>query len=118
MLRKLFNDEAGFVVSAELALIVTLIFTAVAVGVAVARDALVNEYNDISEMVGTMDQSYNVLGQRVDGGNSAGAHPYHGENRGMGFNDYGDNCDCAPVTLTDVCGKDDPSGTGARENAS
>jgi hypothetical protein len=37
-MRKLFNDEAGFVVSAELALIVTLIFTAVVVGVAVARD--------------------------------------------------------------------------------
>jgi hypothetical protein len=112
-MRKLFNDEAGFVVSAELALIVTLIFTAVAVGVAVARDALVTEYNDISEMIGVMDQSWNVQGQSVsDGGLGAKGH---GSNKGMGYNDEQDICDCKPVTFPEVCGKDDPSGTGNAE---
>ena len=105
-MRKLFNDEAGFVVSAELALIVTLIFTAVAVGVAVARDALVAEYNDISEMIGVVNQSYNVAGHSVSGGT---ALSYHGENSGFGFNDETDTCDCKPVAYTTVCGKDDPS---------
>lgn len=111
-MRKLFNDEAGFVVSAELALIVTLIFTAVAVGVAVARDALVSEYNDISEMIGTMDQTYNVQGQRVQDG--AGGKD-HGANKGMGYNDQADICDCKAVTQVEVCGKDDPSATGNPE---
>ena len=105
-MRKFFNDEAGFVVSAELALIVTLIFTAVAVGVAVARDALVNEYNDISEMIGVVDQSYNVAGQATSGGTVLS---YHGINKGFGFNDEADACDCKAVTLSTVCGKDDPS---------
>ncbi len=115
MLRKLFNDEAGFVVSAELVLIVTLIFTAVAVGMAVARDALVGEFNDISEMIGTVDQTYNVQGQSVaDGaGNKA-----HGSNNGMGFNDQGDLCDCKAVTAVEICGKDDPSATGQSESTS
>ncbi len=112
-MRKLFNDEAGFVVSAELALIVTLIFTAVAVGVAVARDALVTEYNDISEMIGVMDQSYNVQGQKVDDG-GLGTKP-HGQNKGMGYNDQADVCDCKAVEFPEVCGKNDPSGTGNAE---
>lgn len=111
-MRKLFNDEAGFVVSAELALIVTLIFTAVAVGLAVARDSLVNEYNDLSEMIGTMDQTYNVQGQRVADG--VGGKD-HGSNLGFGYNDFGDVCDCQPVTLVEICGKNDPNGGGTAE---
>ena len=107
-MRKLFNDEAGFVVSAELALIVTLIFTAVAVGVAVARDALVTEYNDISEMIGTMDQSYNVAGHSV----ARDSEKVHGDNSSFGYNDGQDECDCKDVNMSNVCGKDDPSDNG------
>ena len=110
-MRKLFNDEAGFVVSAELALIVTLIFTAVAVGVAVARDALVNEYNDISEMIGVVDQTYNVAGQNV----SRGSGVEHALNKSFGYNDGADDCDCKDVEWTNVCGKDDPSNNGTNE---
>ena len=112
-MRKLFNDEAGFVVSAELALIVTLIFTAVAVGVAVARDALVGEYNDISEMIGVVDQTWNVQGQSIDD-NGLGAKG-HGSNNGMGYNDGQDICDCKAVAFPEVCGKDDPTGLGQPE---
>jgi hypothetical protein len=115
-MRKLFNDEAGFVVSAELALIVTLIFTAVAVGVAVARDSLVNEYNDISEMIGVVDQSWNVNGTAVSNGGATGTHPNHGENNAMGFNDEGDVCDCKAVTYKSICGKDQTGGSGAGED--
>ena len=113
-MRKLFNDEAGFVVSAELALIVTLIFTAVAVGVAVARDALVTEYNDISEMIGVMDQSWNVQGQSVDDGGLGTKG--HGANNGMGYNDGADVCDCQAVAYPEVCGKADPSGIAQNED--
>ncbi|MHC4876478.1 MAG: hypothetical protein ACYTGL_08260 [Planctomycetota bacterium] len=115
MLRKLFNDEAGFVVSAELVLIVTLIFTAAAVGMAVARDALVQEFNDVSEMIGTLDQSYNVQGQSV--AEPGGTKP-HGSNNGMGFNDMGDACDCKAVTMIEICGKDQVGGTGQSESQS
>ncbi|MBI1313647.1 hypothetical protein GC176_20335 [bacterium] len=96
-MRKLFNDEAGFVVSAELALIVTLIFTAVAVGVAVARDALVAEYNDISDMIGVMDQSYAVAGHKAS--TTVSGQAEHGHNQGFGYTDMGDACDCDVVSL-------------------
>lgn len=61
-MRKLFNDEHGFVVSAELMLVITLMFCAAAVGWAAVRDALVNELNDVSHAIGTVSQSYSVVG--------------------------------------------------------
>ncbi|MBI1313649.1 hypothetical protein GC176_20345 [bacterium] len=113
MLRKLFNDEAGFVVSAELALIVTLVFTAVAVGVAVARDALVAEYNDISDMIGTMDQSYTVVGHSAT--NTVGPVATHGTNNSFGFADLGDSCDCDSVALSTIAAKTQVGGKATSE---
>jgi hypothetical protein len=111
MFHALLNDESGFVVSAELTLIITLVFTAVAVGIAVVRDAMVTELNDVSEMIGAVSQSYNVTGLRKpkDTGKP------HGECSGFGYNDQQDVCDCKPVLFSEVCGKDDPSGTGIAE---
>ncbi len=113
MIRALANDETGFVVSAELTLIVTLVFTSVAVGIAVVRDAMVTELNDVSEMIGVVSQSYNVTGLRKpkDTGKP------HGECSGFGYNDQTDVCDCQPVQFPEVCGKNDPSCTGVDEGS-
>ena len=59
MLRNLLNDENGFLISAELVLIFTLVFCAVAVGVSVVRDSLVLELGDFAEAIGALDQSCN-----------------------------------------------------------
>lgn len=111
MIHALLHDESGFVISAELTLIITLTFTAVAVGLAVVRDATVAELNDVSEMIGTVSQSYNVVGLKKD---KNSGRP-HAECSGFGFNDQQDACDCQPVTFVEVCGKDDPSATGRDE---
>lgn len=111
MIRALAIDETGFVVSAELTLIVTLVFTSVAVGIAVVRDAMVTELNDVSEMIGVVSQSYNVTGLRKP----KNTGKPHGECSGFGFNDQSDVCDCQPVQFPEVCGKNDPSGTGVDE---
>lgn len=113
MLNAMLHDENGFVVSAELALIVTLIFTGVAVGMAVARDALVTELNDVSEMFGTVSQTYNVTGLRKPRNNGK----YHATCNGFGYNDGQDECDCKPVLFNNVCGKNDPSNNGINEGA-
>ena len=105
MMRNLFNDEAGFLISAELVLIFTLVFCAVAVGFAVVRDALVYELGDVAEAIGALDQSYNFRGIRADLENDG----QHARCSGSGFNDEEDDCDCKGITLTSVCGKDDPS---------
>ncbi|MBI1313648.1 hypothetical protein GC176_20340 [bacterium] len=114
MINALYNDDCGFVVSAELALIVTLIFTAVAVGIAVVRDAMVMELNDVSEMVGAVSQSYNIVGLRKPRNDGK----YHAQCSGSGFNDNQDACDGQPIILTHVCGKNDPSCTGRPESSS
>jgi hypothetical protein len=100
-MRKFFNDEAGLVVSAELVLVVSLIFTAVAVGLAAARDALTQELNDVSEMIGTIDQSYNV--SALNAGDGSGKA--HGTSNAMGFNDRADLCDCQVLSEVEICGK-------------
>jgi hypothetical protein len=101
------NDEAGFIVSAELVLIFTLVFCGVAVGVAVVRDALVQELGDVAEAIGALDQSYNF--RSVTAGLEAGGGANHASCAGSGFNDEEDDCDCKGITLGTVGGKNDPS---------
>lgn len=105
MMRNLLDDENGFLISAELVLIFTLVFCAVAVGVSVVRDSLAQELGDVAEAIGALDQSYNYRGIRADL-EGAGTHAVCS---GSGFNDEEDDCDCKGITLTSVCGKNDPS---------
>jgi hypothetical protein len=114
MLRKLMNDEAGFIVSAELVLIFTLVFCGVAVGVSVVRDALVQELGDVAEAIGALDQSYNFRG--IEAPLEAGDPDFHASCSGSGFNDEEDECDCQGIDLVTVCGKDDPSALDLAES--
>ncbi len=107
-MRKLMNDEAGFVISAELVLVLTIAVLAMVVGLAAVRDAVVQELNDLSHAFGAVSQSYNVTGL-----SKAKATNFHGIISGFGFNDDADECDCNILVLTDVTGKVDPSTGGA-----
>lgn len=109
-MRKFLNDESGFIVSAELMLIITMMFCCAAVGWSAVRDALVNELNDLSHAIGAVSQSYNVTGfhkARCDCED-------HARCSGFGFNDDRDECDCKIIEYIDICGKNDPS-TGPDE---
>lgn len=105
MLRLFILDESGFIISAELTVVITLIFCAAVVGATVIRDSLAYEMHDVSEAIGAVSQSYNVTGiqKRRDDGK------FHGRCSGFGFNDHADACDCDGITLSFVAGKDDPS---------
>ena len=105
-MRKLFNDEAGLVVSAELVLVLTIGVLAMAVGLAAARDAVTHELNDLAEAFGAVSQNYNVVGLSKATGVATTSH---GEIDGFGYNDNGDDCDCKAITITEVCGKTDSS---------
>ncbi|HID24336.1 MAG TPA: hypothetical protein EYP14_18305, partial [Planctomycetaceae bacterium] len=65
MLRKLYNDEFGFVISAELVLVMTIAVLAMVVGLTPLRNAVINELNDLSHAIGAVDQTYNVVGASV-----------------------------------------------------
>ena len=106
-MRKLFNDEAGFVVSAELVLVLTIAVLGTVVGLTAVRDSLSQELVDLSDAFGAVNQSFNVVG--LSKAKAVGTHARVG---GFGYNDNVDDCDCRGLTITDVCGKTDVS-TGA-----
>ncbi len=110
-MRRLFNDELGFVVSAELVLVLTIAVLGMVVGLTAVRDSISQELVDLSDAFGAVNQTFNVVGlskSLCDDGN-------HARIGGFGFNDKVDNCDCQGLTITDVCGKQDSSNGAANE---
>ena len=101
-MRKLFNDEVGFVVSAELVLVMTIAVLAMVVGLTSVKDAITNELNDVADAFGTIDQSYNYRGLQAS---SDTGKKYHATAAGAGFNDRADDCDCKGLAIVEVCGK-------------
>ena len=110
-MRKLFNDEAGFVISAELVLVLTIAVLGMVVGLVAVRDAILNEMNDLSHAFGAIDQTFSYTGAfkaKNDG-------KPHGIVFGAGFRDRGDDCDCMPLEYLDTCGKPDSSSGAINE---
>lgn len=56
------QDEAGFIVSAELVLIATILVIGLIVGLSEVQAALVSELNDVSCAIGSLNQSYMFRG--------------------------------------------------------
>ena len=109
LINALVRDEAGFVISAELVLVLTIGVLSTVVGLTAVRDAVTHEMNDIAHSIGAVSQTYNVTGLQK------GCHDgFHASIKGFGFNDDADECDCRVIELVDVCGKNDPS-TGKPE---
>lgn len=106
------GDETGFIVSAELILILTLFICAAAVGFGVVKDAIATELNDISDAIGAVDQSYNVSGIQAPRDEENG---FHGTCSGFGFVDGQDQCDCQVITIIAAIPKVDANG-GQAEN--
>lgn len=61
-MRNLWKDEAGFIVSAELVLIATILVIGLIVGLSEVQTALVTELNDVSCAIGSLNQSYYFRG--------------------------------------------------------
>ncbi|MCA8998743.1 MAG: hypothetical protein KDA80_17215 [Planctomycetaceae bacterium] len=62
MFRTLLADEAGFVVSAELVLIATIVVIGLIVGLSEVQHAVVSELNDVANSVGSLNQGYMYTG--------------------------------------------------------
>jgi hypothetical protein len=109
---KLAGDENGFVISAELVLVMTIAVLGMVVGLAAVRDAVTQELNDLSHAFGAVNQSYNVNGLKKDKC-YGGVHAFVA---GFGFNDTSDDCDCKPIEYIAVHGKNDPSNGDKNES--
>ena len=80
---KLMNDEAGFIVSAELVLIATVGVLTMVVGWSEVALNINNELEDIGSAFGSVNQSFMSKGSRGHGGGSEGGS----------FKDNSDFCD-------------------------
>jgi len=92
MLRALLRDEAGFIISAELVLVATILVIGMIVGLSEVQHAVVQELNDIGDAIGSLNQSYAFSGFLAvkNQGNVAAVKAY---TRGSIFTDTVDECD-------------------------
>ena len=97
MLRALLNDEAGFIVSAELVLIATLLVIGLIVGLSEVQHAVVAELNDVGDAIGNVNQSYMYTGFSAKKSRGYGLKSY---SRGSIFNDSRDDCDNNQCEIT------------------
>ncbi len=93
MLRKLLQDEAGFIVSAELVLVATLLVIGLIVGLSEVQHAVVSELNDVADAIGSLNQSYYFSGFSKEGTDGAGNATTKAYTRGSAFADEVDTCD-------------------------
>lgn len=99
MSRSLLADDSGFIISAELVLVATILVIGVIVGLSEVQHAVVGELNDVADAIGSANQSYSYSGfSKRDWGwgrwgwgwGGAGTHAW---TAGSMFVDLQDACD-------------------------
>lgn len=95
MIRQLLADEAGFIVSAELVLVATILVLGLIVGLSQIQYAVVEELNDVAHAIGSLNQSYAFTGFSARKANGS----LKSFTRGSAFHDSRDQCDanCAAI---------------------
>ena len=81
---KLWADEAGFIVSAELVLVSTILILGMVVGMSEVSFAVNQEMEDVASAFGSVNQSYRYAGLFDDGKVAS---------YGSRFHDHSDYCD-------------------------
>ena len=100
MLRNLLQDESGFIVSAELVLVATILVIGMIVGLSEIQHAVVQELNDVADAIGALNQSYSYSGfssKKSNGGGNGGIKSF---TNGSAFVDLADDCDANQCDLT------------------
>lgn len=103
----LYQDQNGFVISAELVLVLTIAVLAMIVGLHAVSKSITTEMNDLSNAFGAINQSYVYKGLRKHG---------HASVSGASFIDSRDDCDCTVIIQTTPYPKRDSSGYSPEYN--
>lgn len=93
---RVMNDEAGFVVSAELVLVATIAILAMVVGLSEVSLSINSELEDVACAFGSINQSFQYKG--IQG------HQCH-NTVGSSYLDKVDFCDCDNVGPGDIAGE-------------
>ncbi|WP_437205222.1 hypothetical protein [Planctomicrobium sp. SH664] len=107
LIQQLLKDDSGFIVSAELVLISTLVVLGMIVGLSEVQHAVVSELNDVGDALGSLNQSYYFGGLRAwktrgwgGGWGWGGGGGFKSMTVGSAFTDYGDSCDWNQCALS------------------
>ncbi len=95
MLKTLWNDQAGVILSAELVLIGTILVIGMIVGLVELQCSVVGELSDLGDAIGNLDQSYQtsgIISFKKRRGIKAATF-------GSRFRDRPDECDCNSVVV-------------------
>ena len=100
---ELIDDENGFILSAELIMILTIAVLGMVVGLSHVALAVNQELSDFSCAIGALNQSYNFTGFHccLLGGNGR----FTSATAGSAFLDLPDVCDCAGLGISGSWGK-------------
>ena len=97
MLKQLLLDESGFIVSAELVLVATILVIGMIVGLSEIQHAVVSELNDVADAIGSLNQSYAFSGFSAQKTFAQGTKSF---TNGSAFVDTVDDCDNNQCTLS------------------
>ena len=100
MLKNLWNDESGVILSAEIVLVGTILVMGMIVGLVELQYAVVSELSDLGDAIGNLDQSYEFGAIESSDLLHIKAKTYGGQ-----FNDGPDNCDCSPLVFCNPGGE-------------
>jgi len=103
MLRNLLNNEAGFVISAELALVLTIAVIGMVVGLSHVAMAVNQELTDVATAIGSLNQSYSFTGFKCCPCNSGA---FSASTPGSRFLDQTDTCDAGCCIDVATCTAD------------
>lgn len=108
LLLRLWNDQSGAIVSAEIMLIASILVIGVIVGLKSLRDSIVTELADVAQAIANVNQSFSFSG--VSG--------HHAFTAGGAFSDQADFCDTADMSDAGnskcvlICSANVPTGEG------
>ena len=90
MMQRLWREEAGAIITAEIMLIASILVLGCIVGLKSVRDAVVTELADVAQALSNVDQSFWFSG-------TAGHHAYTAGGIFFDFADFCDNFFCSPI---------------------
>lgn len=88
VLAALWRDDRGFIISAELVMIATILVLGLIAGLACVRDAVTGELFDVADAIDSLNQSYAYTGMHGCWAPGCGRHSY---TAGSCFADYEEN---------------------------
>ncbi|WP_206028439.1 hypothetical protein [Thalassoroseus pseudoceratinae] len=89
-LMTLWHDDRGFLISAELVVVGTLLVLGLVVGLTSVQNALVSELSDVGQAIGSLDQTYYYKGFASESAIDCHLKAY---STGSAFFDTRDDCD-------------------------